>query len=279
MTRRKRGRHSAAALLLLVLIALPARGDVASSLPSRISGLVADTSGKPIGGARVLVKNAATGASADVVADAHGRYAVENLAPGDYSVSVSAEGLRSDVARVFVPEGSAQTVNLTVGSALSLGDLGFTAVQSAGSPEKQALLDKRSHMLKVHQTLGLITTVPLAATVILGGFAGGHETHSSTRVVHATLGGITVVLYGASAYYALFAPKIDDAPTRGNIRWHKALAWVHGAGMILTPILGEMAYSQRSKGESVHGIASAHGAVAVTTAAAYAAAILVESLK
>ena len=39
--------------------------------------------------------------------------------------------------------------------------------------------------------------------------------------------------------------------------------------MILTPILGAMAFDEKSKGEKVHGIASAHGAVAVVTAAAY----------
>jgi hypothetical protein len=49
--------------------------------------------------------------------------------------------------------------------------------------------------------------------------------------------------------------------------------------MILTPILGAMAYSQKSNGEKVHGIASAHGAVGVVTAGAYGAALLSVSLK
>jgi hypothetical protein len=49
--------------------------------------------------------------------------------------------------------------------------------------------------------------------------------------------------------------------------------------MILTPILGGIAYEQKRNGEKVHGVASAHGAVAVTTVIAYAAAILTESLK
>ena len=49
--------------------------------------------------------------------------------------------------------------------------------------------------------------------------------------------------------------------------------------MILTPILGEMAFSQRSKGERVHGIARLHGQVAIITAAAYGLAILSVSLK
>jgi hypothetical protein len=49
--------------------------------------------------------------------------------------------------------------------------------------------------------------------------------------------------------------------------------------MILTPILGSMAYQQKSRGESVHGIASAHAAVGIVTVVAYGAAILTESFK
>ena len=36
------------------------------------------------------------------------------------------------------------------------------------------------------------------------------------------------------------------------IRFHEALAWIHGPGMILTPVLGAMAYKQENAGEKVH---------------------------
>ncbi len=39
--------------------------------------------------------------------------------------------------------------------------------------------------------------------------------------------------------------------------------------MILTPVLGAMAFAQENRGEKVHGIAQAHSAVAVITAGAY----------
>ncbi len=54
------------------------------------------------------------------------------------------------------------------GNAPSLGDLGFSSTQTQGSAQQQALLNKRTHMLKVHQTLGLITAIPMAATLISG---------------------------------------------------------------------------------------------------------------
>jgi hypothetical protein len=161
----------------------------------------------------------------------------------------------------------------------SLGDLGFPAEQTKPNPEEQAKLDKRSHMLKVHQRLGLITAVPLVATVVTGSMAGGHDTSSTTRDLHAALGASTACLYIATTSYAIFAPKPYEIPTRGPIRVHKALAWIHGPGMILTPILGAMAFQQKSRGEKVHGIASAHAPVAYITAIAYGAAIASVSFK
>lgn len=204
------------------------------------------------------------------------------LLPGlKLEVSVSAAGFDTKVTKVTLAAGADQTMNLTLNSGLSLQDLGFPAAQVQGNAAEQARLNKRSHMLQVHQRLGLITTIPLVATVISGAFAGGKPvvTRSTNRDLHAALGSATAGLYFASAYYAIFAPKIPGTKVEGPIRLHKALAWVHGPGMILTPILGAMAFNQRSKGQRVHGIARLHGQVAIVTAAAYGAAILSVSIK
>jgi hypothetical protein len=159
----------------------------------------------------------------------------------------------------------------------SLKDLGFPTSQTVGSAAEQARLNRRSHMLQIHQKLGLLTTIPLAATMISGAFAGGRATSSTARNIHAALGVTTVGLYAATAYYAITAPHIQGVPIRGGTRAHVALMWIHLPGMILTPILGDMAYRQRSQGERVHGIARLHGQVATITLAAYAAALLVEA--
>ena len=84
-------------------------------------------------------------------------------------------------------------------------------------------------------------------------------------------------MYGLTAYYAAAAPRIGHEPARGGIKIHKYLVYVHAPGMILTPILGAMAFNQIDSGQRVHGIASAHQAVAVTTALAYGASILAVS--
>jgi hypothetical protein len=131
----------------------------------------------------------------------------------------------------------------------------------------------------IHQRMGLITTVPLIATVIASMGAGGRDTSSASRDLHVALGGLTGDLYAITAYYAIRAPRVPGTETRGPIRFHKAMAWIHGPGMILTPILGAMAFDQKSNGQKVHGIASAHGPVAIVTAGAFGAALLSVSVK
>lgn len=161
----------------------------------------------------------------------------------------------------------------------SLEDLGFSPSQAKGDAKQQALLDKRTHMLKVHQRMGLITTGPMIATVIASFGAGGKQESRASRDLHTALGGLTGDLYFMTAYYAIRAPKIKGTETRGPIRFHKAMAWIHGPGMIATPILGIMAFDQKDKGEKVHGIAQAHGPVAIVTAGAFGAALLSVSVK
>jgi len=161
----------------------------------------------------------------------------------------------------------------------SLEDLGFSPEQTQANAKEQALLDKRTHMLKIHQRMGLMTTIPLIVTVATSLNAGGKNTSTTSRDLHAALGGLTGDLYFITAYYAIRAPRVPGTETRGPIRFHKAMAWIHGPGMILTPILGIMAFDQKSNGEKVHGIASAHGPVAIITAGAFGAALLSVSVK
>jgi len=266
----------AGVLILSFLLSAPLQAQVASA---SLSGTVSDRSGKTIASAKISVKNLTSGQSMEAQTDSAGLYKVSNLAPGDYEVSVSAEGFTTNVTRVTIAQETQQTMNLTLSGVLSIGELGFSPSQTQGSAQDQARLDKRSHMLKVHQELGLIATGPIVASVITGVFAGGKSTSTTDRWTHLALGAAAGDLYFTSAYFAIRAPKIPGTEAHGPIRVHKALAWIHGPGMILTPILGAIAFDQKSKGEKVHGIASAHAPVAIVTAAAYGAAIVSVSVK
>ena len=279
----------------------------AQDATATLSGTVTDHTGRVLPDVKVTIKNLATGQSADTQTNSDGQYTVSNLASGDYEVSVlAAEGTSTMPATLTA--GASQKVDLVLNAPPplteappatpppasadtlpeapspqktepSLEDLGFSKTETQSNAAQQALLDKRTRMLRIHQRMGLITTIPLVATVILGPGSGGKSEGTVTRDLHVALGSLTGDLYGITAWYAIRAPRIAGTETRGPIRVHKILAWVHGPGMILTPILGAMAFQQKNNGEKVHGIAAAHGAVAIVTAGAFGAALLSVSLK
>lgn len=293
----------AASTALLMLIFLLAPCLRAQEGEATLLGKVTDSSGAAVVNAKVSVKNLATGQSAEVQTDAAGTYKLEKLAPGDYETTVSAEGLAAKIEKVTLAAGASLTFNAELATlpsapqpqpqapannapsappshkAPSLEDLGFSPAETKSNPKEQALLDKRTRMLKIHQRLGLITTIPMIAALVTSSDVGETNTSNTNRTVHMILGSATADLYFTSAYFAIRAPRVPGTKSRGPIRFHKAMAWIHGPGMILTPILGAMAYSQKNKGGDVHGIAAAHGPVAIITAGAFAAALLSVSLK
>lgn len=265
-------------LLFLVAPLLPAQTPSVGSL----TGKLTETSGAAVPNATVTVTDTDTGRTRTGATGADGVYQFTLLPPGNYRVKFEAAGFQT----LEMPSTTVAAAPVVVDGKLapaaaqpSLGDLGFTPEQSQSNPQEQARLDKRSHMLKTHQRLGLITTAPLVAALFTSAGAKGKNGGSSGRDLHAVLGGTAAAMYLTTASFAIFAPKIPGTPTRGPIRVHKALAFIHGPGMILTPILGAIAFDQRSRGEKVHGIASLHGAVAGVTAAAYGAAMLSVMIK
>ncbi len=281
-------------LLILVLITNALH---AQDAHAALSGTVTDSSGKVLANATVSIRNLTTGEAIEAQTDSAGLYNVPNLVPGEYEVSASVEAVGAAMAKVTLAAGSPQTLNLTLTAAPagsssqlpnapsssktepSLEDLGFSPAESEANAKEQALLDKRTHMLKIHQRMGLITTVPMVVSVITSLNAGGRSTGTASRDLHVALGALTGDLYGITAYYAIRAPRVPGTETRGPIRVHKILAWIHGPGMILTPILGAMAFQQKNNGEKVHGLAAAHGPVAIVTAGAFGAALLAVSVK
>ena len=274
----RRSRFLFAFLALAIALNVALDAQPAASL----AGAVTSPAGSPVAGATVSVTNTATGHSYPALSDAAGLYSVQGLTPGAYTVSVSAHGYASKTVSVTVNSPGPQRLDLPLAIGAtepSLGDLGFSPEQTQGNPEEQARLNKRSHMLKIHQELGLITLAPMLASLFSSTGAGGRHSTASGRALHATLGSVTAGMYITTASFAIFAPKVPGTKPRGPIRFHRAMAWIHGPGMILTPLLGGLADEQRSQGQKVHGIAQAHGAVAIVTAAAYGLAMLSVTLK
>jgi len=270
-----------------------------------LTGKVTDASGGVVANATVTATSIDSGEMRSATTGTDGSYKVEGLTPGNYRLKFKAAGFKTmEIASATVsgteaavldekleageqiggkPSAAAQENLPNAPSATttvpSLADLGLSPEQTQGNAREQALLDKRTRMLKIHQRMGLITTIPLIATVILGPGAGGKSEGTAARDLHVALGGLTGDLYGITAYYAIRAPRIPGTKKRGPIKFHEAMAWIHGPGMIMTPILGIMAFDQKNNGEKVHGIAQAHGPVAIVTAGAFGAALLSVSVK
>jgi hypothetical protein len=277
---------------------------MAQTATAAVTGTVSDDSGKAVASVTVTATNIDTGQKQMANTGPEGTYKLA-LPAGNYRLTFEAAGFKaleisSATVSGTVPEvldgklergepingnqAPTQQENLpnapsSSATAPSLSDLGLSPEQTQGNAREQALLDKRTHMLKIHQRMGLITTGPLIATVIASVGAGGKSTSTASRDLHVALGSLTGDLYGITAYYAIRAPRIPGTKKRGPIKFHEAMAWIHGPGMILTPILGAMAFDQKSNGEKVHGIASAHGPVAIVTAGAFGAALLSVSVK
>jgi len=85
---------SVALLALLVTAAL-----FAQEFRGTISGLVTDTLGAGIPGAKVTVTETHTGTRIPTVSDNAGQYTAVFLLPGDYDISVQAQGFKSSIRK------------------------------------------------------------------------------------------------------------------------------------------------------------------------------------
>ena len=298
-------RSSVPGLLVVCLFGMLAPSLIAQTAGTgALTGRVTDASGGVVANATVTVTSVETGHTQCATTGPDGTYKLD-MASGNYRVKFEAAGFKTvEIPSVTVsgtetavldekleaggqgngtptsaPSDNLPNAPSSSMTAPSLSDLGLSPEQTRGNPQEQALLDKRTHMLKIHQRMGLITTIPLIVTVATSLNAGGKSTSTASRDLHTALGGLTGDLYFITAYYAIRAPRVPGTETRGPIRFHKVMAWIHGPGMIATPILGIMAFDQKNKGERVHGIAQAHGPVAIVTAGAFGAALLSVSVK
>jgi hypothetical protein len=97
-------------VLAMVSLRLHAQANTAT-----LSGTVSDGTGAIVSQAQVLITNDATGTKREVASNASGLYSAPSLAPGIYSVRVSAPGFDVQVRhRVTLDVGSAQLLNITM---------------------------------------------------------------------------------------------------------------------------------------------------------------------
>ncbi len=159
---------------------------------------------------------------------------------------------------------------------LSAEDLGFSQSDIKSDPQFQKDLEARSDMLRIHQTLGLITAVPMTTEYVLGLVTAGNVANGSSDTnLHATLGIATTGLYITTAMFAILAPKPKGLKATGASEFHQVLSWIHMPLMILTPLVGDMANDRIANHQPVGDLGTIHFVMATTLLASYLTSITV----
>ena len=77
-------------------------------------GVVSDTTGGVVPGATVTIKSLESGETRTETTNAQGQYRFPLLKPGEYEVSASSRGLKSNISKIVLLVGEAQEVNITM---------------------------------------------------------------------------------------------------------------------------------------------------------------------
>ncbi len=160
----------------------------------------------------------------------------------DVSVFGNVDSLFGEIQPKLLPE------NMSFMEKLLWGEGGLTREIGLVSPfspeEREYELSLRRVMLTTHQMLGFATlafmlTADYFGQQVIDGNRHLGDTHQSFVTA-------TIVSYSLTGLLAILSPppmiRRDEESTTTI---HKTLAWIHVAGMILTPILGSMIGGRR----------------------------------
>src|ERR1700761_1726744 len=121
--------RKAIALSALFLAAMPFILSAQQTLGG-ITGAVTDTSGAAVAGASIQVKNVDTNLEIKSAASDKGEYEILNLPVGNYSVTFSKEGFKTEAHTAIIVQGNRFT---TVNGKLEVGAVA-TSVEVTGTP-------------------------------------------------------------------------------------------------------------------------------------------------
>ena len=138
-------------------------------------------------------------------------------------------------------------------------------------PERRYELGIRRTMLTSHLIGGFVTLGLMTSAVYFGQRSIDNRESRSLRNDHQTFVTLTIISYSATGLLALLSPppsiRRDETSTTSI---HKALAWFHVAGMILTPLL-----APGGRTTKVDQQARFHQISAYITTATFAASMIV----
>jgi hypothetical protein len=151
-------------------------------------------------------------------------------------------------------------------------------IASPLTPEsRKSELKLRRTMLVAHEVSGFVTLGLMVTTVYYGQKVLNEFNTSNYRPLlrkHTQFVDATIATYSITALLSLLSPppviRRDEIST---VSIHRALAWVHVTGMILTPIIAAIA--KKGRGATDMSILRIHQISAYITTAAFTASMIV----
>lgn len=152
---------------------------------SRLTGVITDSSGAAVAGAKVTLTNEATGVSFNTESSESGTYAFEALQSGTYSVAIEANGFRRFISRgnpVTIGQPSTVNATLDVGGITELVEVVASAesVQTSTSGNFGNLLPEKT--IKDMPIVGTRGRNPLDLVLLQPGVVSGSNTGGGTHV-------------------------------------------------------------------------------------------------
>jgi hypothetical protein len=146
------------------------------------------------------------------------------------------------------------------------------------TPEsRKSELSLRRTMLVAHQTSGFVTLGLMLTTVYYGQrvINDGDRTLSLRRT-HIGFADATIATYSLTALLSLLSPPpVIRRDEMSSLSYHRALAWVHVTGIIITPIIAALA---KHRGANDISILHIHQVSGYITTTAFAASMIVITL-
>src|SRR6185312_12545633 len=124
---------SGAFLVVAITLASGASGVAQTGAASAaLNGLVSDNTGAVIPGASIILRNTTTGFEQITKSNGSGKYSIENIAPGSYTVHVTMPGfatMQSEEFKLAVNQTGTLNFTLKVGTANTTVTVSANAVQ------------------------------------------------------------------------------------------------------------------------------------------------------
>ena len=176
--------------------------------------IVATATGFPLDRAMATLKPAVTGPSAEAPVDAAGRFAFQNVRPGEYILSGSSDGFASRELRILVEPRETRTVTL----ALDIRQIAETIAVTAGipalsnthSPSSTLLTADRLESLPLSQRLTLSDAIVTAAPGMIRGHDDFVHIRGEEVALNPLINGIMLWENSHSVFSAGFSPEVIE---------------------------------------------------------------------